>query len=431
MTFFIGESDLEDEEPATCKTEVLPTTAKLKNKGGRLQNIIWDHFDTVRDQKKVTSNKCKICKNEVSAQAPRMKKHLAKCLKQKTVPEPLKTVPAFLDLPSASPSISVCGEAKQMNMKKFVKIMSQKEKEAIDLHLGRFLFSADISFNIVENEFFQKFLSALNPAYTLPSNVTLGTTILDKVYQEVEDEKSVKLKNATVVLQQDGWSTNHNDPVIAHCISAGGQTHFLSAINTGTNEKNAQYCYQLLQKAKEDAEAKYGCEVVGVVTDNCSTMKSLQELVKTNFPNMEAYGCNAHLKNLLGDKFTPADLKTAVNTVQVYIRGHHATGQALKDLKGLRPVLPGSTRWNSQIDSFINYCQNHSKYLEIVRNLKTKTGSEVTKLAEIKKILQNPLIYEQLEEVIKTLEPICVGLDKVNSVKYSGTGTIRIGTGTK
>lgn len=92
--------------------------------------------------------------------------------------------------------------------------------------------------------------------------------------------------------------------------------YFLSAESPGSKEKTAALCYEYLTTAKIRAEEKYRCDIVGVVTDNCNSMRALQNLVRSNLPDVEAYGCNALLLNLLGQKFTPQDLKVSVNLVQ-------------------------------------------------------------------------------------------------------------------
>lgn len=139
----------------------------------------------------------------------------------------------------------------------------------------------------------------------------------------------------------------------------------------------------------------------------------MQALVKTNYQNLEAYGCNAHLFDLLGKHFTPSDLQNDAGEVQKYFRNHHKPSALLKEEHGKRPVLPATTRWNSQIDSFKNYCDNHATYLKIERKLQPTNTKDEAKLDKIRSTLNDAGIYRKLKDCISIMDPICIALDQV------------------
>lgn len=99
---------------------------------------------------------------------------------------------------------------------------------------------------------------------------------------------------------QDGWSTVQNDPVIVHAISDGKRTVFVNAIATEDNVKNAKYCLKLLNEAIKHAEETFEVEIIGCVTDNCSTMNLLRSELHKENPELFVYGCSSHLLNLIG-----------------------------------------------------------------------------------------------------------------------------------
>jgi hypothetical protein len=43
------------------------------------------------------------------------------------------------------------------------------------------------------------------------------------------------LKNKTIAIAQDGWTTNHNVSVIAHTMISNGKSFFLNAKDTGVD----------------------------------------------------------------------------------------------------------------------------------------------------------------------------------------------------
>jgi hypothetical protein len=135
----------------------------------------------------------------------------------------------------------------------------------------------------------------------------------------------------------------------------------------GSSKKDAQYCFELLEKAIQRNEEKFLCKVVGVCTDDCSTMKAMHKMVGEKFVGIKVFGCNAHLLDLLGEKLTSKRLQEASSIVQAFMKNHHVTSGCLKEMNALCPVMPNSTRWNSQMDSFANYMINHTKYLDVMR----------------------------------------------------------------
>jgi hypothetical protein len=93
--------------------------------------------------------------------------------------------------------------------------------------------------------------------------------------------------------------------------------------------------------------------------------------------------------------------------VQKYFRNHDIPAAMLKKLNGTRPVLPGDTRWNSQLDCFRSYSKNQAKYLEISRRAECKVPENIYA------VLTDNSIFERVQRALQTLEPIAVGLDQV------------------
>jgi hypothetical protein len=153
-------------------------------------------------------------------------------------------------------------------------------------------------------------------------------------------------------------------------------------------------------------------------------MLALQKLIAEHCSGIETIGCNSHLFNLCGNHYTSSDLKLKVNSVQNFMKAHHFTVASLKKFKAKMPILPGTTRWNSQIDSFLNFKENHAHYLNIVREMKSRGSDKKAekKLDVILDILKDNGFYDNLGETIKILEPICKALDNVSN---TDTGTLQ------
>jgi hypothetical protein len=300
--------------------------------------------------------------------------------------------------------------AKKQSKLSFVSKTTLEEKQMLDSKLAKYIYSSNCPFNVVNNPEFKDFVTALRPSYCPPSSKVLGGSLLDKSYEEIKKEVATELSGKEVVMQQDGWSTCQNQPIIAHSATAGNKNYFLSATNTGTNIKSAEYCQNLLEEQIKEAEEVYNCTVIGCVTDNCKSMQKMRNSMIEHFPGMYFYGCNSHLLNLVGQDFTPKDIMQRVVKVQNYFRQHHFESGSLTLLKGTRPVVPGDTRWNSQIECFESFVKNHAKYLEVSRDSKCKMT------VDVKSTLEDIGFFKEVEGVVKKLKPVQIALDKVSTI---------------
>ena len=64
----------------------------------------------------------------------------------------------------------------------------------------------------------------------------------------------------------------------------------MSSVNTGTNEKTTTYFAPLAIEDSEEATAKFGCEVVAVVSDNERKILSMRSKLKSQINSLTVYG---------------------------------------------------------------------------------------------------------------------------------------------
>ncbi|RXG69277.1 hypothetical protein Avbf_03528 [Armadillidium vulgare] len=67
--------------------------------------------------------------------------------------------------------------------------------------------------------------------------------------------------NCAVTLMQDGWSTVGNDPIIAHRIHNRSKSYLVSAVDSGSHAKTAEYCAQAAKDAIKKAKETYNKDV--------------------------------------------------------------------------------------------------------------------------------------------------------------------------
>jgi uncharacterized protein DUF659 len=385
---------------------------------GRKLAWAWEHFSTTKVDGKIISNKCKKCKQNVSARSQRMQEHLKRCQKTESRPPKVPTKSTIRTAFASAPGVPASVPNVRKTMHQYIRKLDSSEKDDINMLLGKFIFSANLSFSTVENPYFKELIKKLQPAYSVPSHDIVGNSILQKVYDETQETMTHVFKDQKVTIMQDGWSTKQSEPVICHSLFLNGKSYFLSSVCTEEKTKDANKCLELLVEAIDLAEAKFGCTITGVVTDNCSCMESMKRKLIEQRPEMIVYGCHSHLLNLIGQHLTSETVVEKVQSVSVYIRSHHFTSARLKQLQGSRPVLAGKTRWNSEIDSLISYTENHLHYVQILRELRNKKllqgQAQKDKFASVLNIVNDSVMYDEIQELIKALSPVCVAIDKVN-----------------
>ena len=194
----------------------------------------------------------------------------------------------------------------------------------------------------------------------------VGGKLLDKVASEVKSKVADEVQGKEVTLIQDGWSDVHNQPVIASTIHTGSKSYFLFSCDTGAHSKTSEYCAGVAFQAIEEAKELYNVKVTGLVTDNEAKIVKMREIVNRKHGHITVYGCSSHYLNLFGSEITVTAIINQVVEVSKYFRNHHVPNSLLAAYKdSVKPVLPGATRWNSQVDCLKSYVRNRPFLMSI------------------------------------------------------------------
>ncbi len=71
----------------------------------------------------------------------------------------------------------------------FIDVMTNTEKEEIDVLVAKMIFKANLPFNLVENEEFKSLVKKLKPSYIPPSRRQISGKFLNEEFQKVKSEK--------------------------------------------------------------------------------------------------------------------------------------------------------------------------------------------------------------------------------------------------
>lgn len=284
------------------------------------------------------------------------------------------------------------------------------DRERMRQKWAEFFYKNRLSFRLADDPSFRASLEETRPGISGPNGskpLLTRKALSGKLLDEAEDRCSTKLNEALggkyAVLSQDGWTDTHQEPVIAASLHCNGKTYTLDFEATGTNSKTAAFCAELAKRSIEKAERKYGCTIVGFVSDSEAKMINLRtELAK--WRDLMVYGCSAHALNLVENTATPRQVMAPIVAVAKYFREHHKPAALLKEYGGVLPQLPNDTRWTSQTEALQTFIRNYEYYGRVV------DGDEVQMPHHIKTFINNRGLVSEAKAMLAQLEFIAAAL---------------------
>ena len=355
-----------------------------------------------------------------------MKTHYAKCLKQShqelamEVPHP---DPVPVDSPNTASlqkrPLALCDPVPEPSPKRWqddlkghVMRTSQSNKEELDDTIAEFVYGCNLPFTIVEHDLFKTMIRKLRPGYKPPTREALRTKHLDSVHCKLQAHMKTKLNNKIVTMQQDGWSTVQNDPVIATSVTCEGKGYFVDAKDTGTMQKTAENCKAMILDSRDTAEQSYGCKVKTFVTDNARNMEKMRNELENDDDSVVTYGCLAHVLNLLGQDITPQALIKHITEINKFFRNHHVPSAWLKSQLGAtRPQLPSETRWKGQLMCLDSYIKNRVYYMQFIQDHPSEIDQGIAR-----KVMDMNL-FTQVSDLAEILRPVAKALDRAQNDK--------------
>ena len=263
---------------------------------------------------------CRHCGKEFgpSCQATRQKRHLAVCL---NIPRDLKrrieTHDSEIGPNGSSRDGNENGHVYHQKKLKLESLtgggrVSKKEIEAIDKALISFIAASGISFNVTQNPFFLKFLSALRRKYDPPSPFRLSGTLLNELYEDVSGKVDAAVRHAGIsrcgTICFDGWKNVNENHVVNVLFKIGSQSFFIQSIATGFESVNAEKYSQILFPIVERLGGTRA--ICGVASDNTQSCVNGKDIIVSKYPSIFALQDTPHVADLLiKDSFTRGAFK--------------------------------------------------------------------------------------------------------------------------
>lgn len=311
-------------------------------------------------------------------------------------------------------------------------VKNDLDQEAFEMALARVFFVCALPFILLEAQVFRDFMAMVAPTLELPSRQKLSTVLVQNVQDDVRMKVVDLINNHTYVsLVTDGWTDTNSSSIINFMVVAPGMpSMFWSSWSTRSKQHTARYFADEIEKVIGEIERETTAQVVGVVTDNASNMRSATEQVQIRRPNVVSGGCAAHVLNLLMQDVSRFDAVKAVVTRAVavtrFVRDHLALLDEFKRLqRGIRDsgmrarslVLPVPTRWYSIHACMRNVLNNRETLETLFLDPSYETSRSLSwnsvqskKLRLVIELVRHDGFWSSLRTIVRMFDPIIEAL---------------------
>ena len=156
----------------------------------RTEDGVWRCFGDkqVKAGQKCKVRRCKGCGTEVSLVTTRARKHADEC--------------------TALQGMGLWSRVQGRPMDKHTIVTSLTANWQHSLAMARFIFANNLSFGTVHDATFLTMVEKLRPGTKVPHRTTLGSTLLNQVYDEERQLMCKKTANEWLTMCIDGWTNN-------------------------------------------------------------------------------------------------------------------------------------------------------------------------------------------------------------------------------
>ncbi|EEZ99876.1 hypothetical protein TcasGA2_TC002658 [Tribolium castaneum] len=291
-------------------------------------------------------------------------------------------------------------------IKNFLDHVSNNQKIEINKALGKFIVGCNIPFHVVDSIHFKDFLRVLRPAYQPPCRKTVSGTILNSLYDEINEDDQNSIGKFSVMMI-DGWknSANNTKQVVTILKSTrSDKCIFLEAYDVTTTPETGEKLSELCNLSVELAKTKFKTEIYAVVSDNAANMLKMGKLTS----DLMHTTCNSHTGNLLAKDLISKELCSKVITILKEFK-HPNLEKELQSQGGSKIKLAVDTRWCTYRDSFSCLIKN-------LKFMKKLAAEETIKLKqEIIQLLFDDEFIDEVKTTIEVSNPVCKLINECQS----------------
>jgi hypothetical protein len=257
----------------------------------------------------------------------------------------------------------------------------------------------------------------MNPDYQPPGEFRLKGSLLDQETEQIENWKQQLLSQNLITVTGDGWTnTSGVGCKNIEAVTRHGAVHIRTVARTAdVVEENADYIANIF---KTNIQQLGGVErVVGICTDNESTMRSVWEKLESDadLKGLVAVPCAAHLCNLLLKDLANMNwISTIIGNVKelvLHVKSHghvlalfRSKATAHPTLQGKELQMPCVTRFGTYFTMLERTFLMKVALREMVVDASYESSRNYNK--EITRKILSDDFWAHVEQAIQLMEPV-------------------------
>ncbi|KAK2645550.1 hypothetical protein Ddye_020745 [Dipteronia dyeriana] len=223
------------------------------------------------------------------------------------------------------------------------------------LQFVRWVYEADISFNIIRNNSFNAMLEAVGQygmGYKEPSRYLLSESLLKEEVCNIKEalkkqEEECKLTGCSIMT--DAWIDKKMRSIMNLCVNCCKGTTFLSSKESSNEVHTRELIFNYVDKCIEQVGPQ---NVVQVVTDNAFNNMAATKRLKEKRPSIFWSSCATHTINLMLESIVKLSrfkqVIDSVKTFMIFIYAHHKTLWMMRSFTKTKDIVrPIVTRFAS------------------------------------------------------------------------------------
>lgn len=297
-------------------------------------------------------------------------------------------------------------------------VVGKQLKTEVDKAVARMCYSTGVSFNIVNNKHFKDMcdkIARYGPAYQLPSDYPIRTSLLQSEYEAVshlvEQFHSAHLSQTGGTIVSDGWSDVQRRPILNILLVTPSGATFLNSVDSSGQVKDAHFIAEVISAAIEKVGPQ---QIVQVITDSASNCKASWDIIKENYPHVICSPCAAHCLDLLLEdwgKLSFASVVQQVADVVTFINGHEGSRAILRNHSPEKGLLrPGETRFGTNLIMMQRFVELKDVLQEVIVSRQYKAWiqkkSYKTRSEEIMKLILSNDFWKKCQLYMEINEPV-------------------------
>lgn len=299
------------------------------------------------------------------------------------------------------------------NESNFIDRMTKQRQKYCEELLAKAIYASNAPVSIIDNEHWRTLLNTLSPAFQLPTQQELTTSLLEKTYENVKKSVDQKVRDAISIGLQCSYRSNIRNEAIIHFVLNTPDPVLYKSISLSSNVED-EHLY--LEKISEVIDEVSPDRVLGVCLDSISTCENMYELLQQKYEehNISFYNCSSQTLNRLlkdiSELSSVNGLLKSASTMVKEIKQSEILSTLLSEAQktaeeknsNISLRLPGTKRWNSSLICLDSLVENKDN-LQILA-FSPKADKYLNKVT--KELIADEDFWAKIISYVKLIKPI-------------------------